>query len=207
MKLSEWKKLETMHFDVLKEIGNIGIAHAATSLAQILARKIDIDVPNAGIVELQELIDAFGAGEEVVICINLQAEGSAPSTVLFLLDEKSAFLLADLLMMMPTGRRTEIDEMAQSALQEVGNILTVSMLRTLADMTNLTLNPTVPLFAHDMLAAVLSSSLLERGIFEEKLISIETKFHDGDVALKGYFFLIPQEGSLEVIFQSLGIAL
>ncbi|WP_340622504.1 chemotaxis protein CheC [Desulfitibacter alkalitolerans] len=207
IKLSEWKKLQAVHFDVLKEIGNIGAGHAATSLAQLLDRRIDMDVPNAGVVDLQELIGTFGSGEELAVCINLLVEGDAPSTVLFLLDEKSSFLLADLLMGMQPGTRTELDDMAQSALQEVGNILTGSMLVALSSMTRLTLNPSVPALAHDMLAAVLSAALLERGIFDEKILLIETRFHDDHVSLMGYFFLIPEEGSLEIIFKSLGINL
>ena len=206
-KLSEWKKLQAIHFDVLKEIGNIGAGHAATSLAQLLDRKIDMDVPNAGVVNLQELIDTFGSGEELAVCINLLLEGDAPGTVLFLLDEKSSFLLVDLLMGMQPGTRTELDDMAQSAMQEVGNILTGSMLVALSNMTGLTLNPSVPALAHDMLAAVLSAALLERGIFDEKILLIETRFHDDNVSLMGYFFLIPEEGSLEIIFKSLGINL
>ncbi len=166
-----------------------------------------MDVPNAGVVDLQELIGTFGSGEELAVCINLLVEGDAPSTVLFLLDEKSSFLLADLLMGMQPGTRTELDDMAQSALQEVGNILTGSMLVALSSMTRLTLNPSVPALAHDMLAAVLSAALLERGIFDEKILLIETRFHDDHVSLMGYFFLIPEEGSLEIIFKSLGINL
>ena len=34
-----------MHLDVFKEIGNIGAGHAATSLSQLLDRKIDMHVP------------------------------------------------------------------------------------------------------------------------------------------------------------------
>jgi len=207
IKLSQWKKLEAIHLDVLKEIGNIGSGNAATSLAQLLDRKIDMDVPSAGVINLQEFIKTFGTGEELAVCINLSVAGCAPSTVIFLLDEKSAFMLADLLMNIEPGSRTELDEIAYSALQEVGNILTGSMLIALSSMTRLTFNPSVPALAHDMLAAVLSAALLERGVFDENILLIETRFHDENVSLNGYFFLIPEEGSLEIIFQSLGINL
>lgn len=201
------QKLQSIHFDVLKEIGNIGAGNAATSLAQMLNKKIDMDVPNAGLVAMQDLFELFGSGEEMAVCINLAVEGDAPNVVLFLLDQNSSFLLADLLMGMEPGNRVEIDEISQSALKEVGNILTGSMLVALNSMTGLAFNSSVPAFAYDMLAAVLSSALLERGIFDEQILLIETRFHANNIALMGYFFLIPEEGSLEKIFHSLGINL
>ena len=39
-------RITDMHLDVLKEIGNIGAAHAATSLSQLLNRKVDMHVPS-----------------------------------------------------------------------------------------------------------------------------------------------------------------
>ncbi len=204
--LSEWKKLQPIHFDVLKEIGNIGAGNAATALAQMLNKKIEMDVPSAGIIDYTDF-STLGSEEDMAVCINLSVSGSAPNTVLFLLDQKSAFLLADLLLGQEPGSRTELDDMAESALQEVGNILTGSMLVALSSMTNLTFNPSAPVFAHDMLAAVLSTALIERGFFDEHVLTIETRFYEENVALTGYFFLIPEEGSLETIFKALGINL
>lgn len=39
-----------MHLDVLKEVGNIGAAHAATSLSQMVDRKIEMHVPSVKLV-------------------------------------------------------------------------------------------------------------------------------------------------------------
>ena len=37
--------ITSFHLDVLKEIGNIGAAHAATALSSLLNQKIDMHVP------------------------------------------------------------------------------------------------------------------------------------------------------------------
>ncbi len=58
-----------MHLDVLKEIGNIGAAHAATSLSQLLDRKIDMHVPNVELVSFDEMFDLAG-GAETDCCWN-----------------------------------------------------------------------------------------------------------------------------------------
>ena len=39
-----YDKITSLHLDVLKEIGNIGAAHAATALSDLLNTKIDMRV-------------------------------------------------------------------------------------------------------------------------------------------------------------------
>lgn len=166
-----------------------------------------MDVPTAGVINFREIIEMLGSEEEKAVCVNLSVKGDAPSTVLFLLSEQSAFVLVDYLMGREPGFTVEMDEMAESALQEVGNILTGSMLNALSTMTGLPMSSSVPAIAYDMLAAVLSAALLERGYFEDKVLLIETRFYDVNVVLKGYFMLIPAEGSLEKVFHTLGLNL
>ena len=48
--MSAENQITDLHLDVLKEIGNIGAAHAATSMSQLLGRKIDMHVPNVALV-------------------------------------------------------------------------------------------------------------------------------------------------------------
>ncbi len=196
-----------MHFDVLKEIGNIGAGNSATALAEMLNKKIDMDVPTAGVVSFTEIIKLLGTEEQRATCVNFQVGGGVPSTVLFLLSEESAFLLIDYLMGKPPGSILELDAMGESALQEVGNILTGSMLNAIASMTGLILYPSVPVLAHDMLGAVLSAGLLERGYFDDYVLLIETRFYDMNVTINGYFLLIPDDGSLGKLFNALNIKL
>ncbi|SMB82254.1 chemotaxis protein CheC [Desulfonispora thiosulfatigenes DSM 11270] len=202
-----WDNLQAIHLDVLKEIGNIGAGNAATSLAVMTGKKIDMDVPTAAIIDMQSLIKLIGDEEEVVICINLEVLGDSPSNVFFVIKENSALTLVDKLMGLPEGSYTSIDETAQSALSEIGNILTGSILSSMSMMTNLNMKPSVPALAHDMLGAVISAAMLETGYFDDRLLIIETRFFDESIAFDGYFFMLPHVGSLEKIFNSVGIEL
>ncbi len=203
--LVEWEKLKPMHLDVLREIGNIGAGNSASALAELLNKRINMDVPTAGVINFKDILGMWESEEERAVCVNLHVTGGAPSTVLFLLAEESALILVSDLMGLQPGTICKLDEMGQSALQEVGNILTGSMLNAISSMTGLHLSPSVPAIAHDMLGAVLSAALVERGYFEDQVLLIETRFYDASVSLKGYFFLIPEEGSLGKIFNTLGI--
>ena len=52
--------ITTVQLDVLKEISNIGAGNAATSLSQILGQKVDMHVPNASVVDFNDLLGIFG---------------------------------------------------------------------------------------------------------------------------------------------------
>ncbi len=87
------------------------------------------------------------------------------------------------------------DEMELSALKEVGNIITASYLSALASMTNLTILPSVPYICVDMAAAILSVPAIEFGLVGDRALLIETEIC-ADVAIRGYFILMPEQGIL-----------
>lgn len=205
--MGKWDKLQSIHLDVLKEIGNIGAGNAATSLSQMMGVKIEIDVPEASIISVKELIEMIGNEEDLVVCINLDVTGDAPSIVFFIIKAESALQLVNRLLGLPLNSKQEIDDIAQSVLQEVGNILTGSILNAISSITGLFMQPSVPAYAFDMLGAVLSAALLERGCFEDEVLVIKTRYYDPEVVVDGYFFMLPQEVSLDKIFNSVGIAI
>ncbi|MEW6661749.1 MAG: chemotaxis protein CheC [Bacillota bacterium] len=204
--MSNWDSLTTLQIDALKEIGNIGIGNAATALATMVQRKINMEVPRAEIRQFEDIYSLVGNAEKVVSCVNLAVHGAAPGRILFLLDHPSSLCLMDLLMGYPPGTTKMIGEMETSALQEVGNILASSFLNAFSQVTGLNMAPSVPAFAHDMLGAILSSALIEAGYYAERSLVIQTAFHDEGVILHGHFFLLPETGALNIILNSLGIS-
>ena len=114
-----------MHLDVLKEVGNIGAAHAATSLSQLLNRKIDMYVPNVKLVSFDEMFDLAGGAETIVAGIFLRIEGDLSGSMFFVLPVESANHFIRRLI----GDETfdfaspNLPEIGVSAMQELGNIL------------------------------------------------------------------------------------
>lgn len=203
--MDPWESLSAFHIDVLKEIGNIGAGNAATALATMLGRRIQMSVPRAGVLPIDQIPQLVGDEEEPVVCVDFEVSGSAPGKIIFLLTQESALKLVDLLMGLPAGTTVSLDEMGRSVIMEAGNILTGSFLTAFADFCRLQLIPSVPAIAHDMLGAVLSSAFLEAGYFSERALVTETDFYDEEVSLNGHFFFIPRADSLGVILKSLGV--
>lgn len=209
--MSSENEITEMHLDVLKEIGNIGAAHAATSLSQLLGQKIDMRVPNVQLVTFDEMFDLAGGSEKVVAGIFLRIEGDVTGTMFFVLTIESATQFIRKLTMDPGFTFTDMEDlgMGASALQELGNILSGSYLSALSDFTSLNIYPTVPSLSIDMVGAIVSFGLIEVSQYSDEVIVIETEIlqegEQGMTSLAGHFFLLPDPPSYRTIFNSLGV--
>lgn len=204
-------EITEMHLDVLKEIGNIGAAHAATSLSQLLGQKIDMRVPNVELVTFDEMFELAGGAETIVAGIFLRIEGDVTGSMFFVLPIKSATLFIRKLIMDPNFMFSDVEDLGigASALQELGNIISGSYLSALSDFTSLKIYPTVPSLSVDMVGAIVSFGLIEVSQYSDEVIVIETEIlqegEQGISSLAGHFFLLPDPHSYRTIFSSLGV--
>ena len=188
-------------YDVLREIGNIGAGNATTALAQMLGCKVDMAVPQVRLLEFSEVGTIMGGEEQIMAGIYLMVEGDITGSILFLLNKESARKLIAKLMGMETVGE-ELSEMEQSALKEIGNIITASYLNSLSMLTQLVIYPSVPALSIDMAGAILSVPAIEFGTMGDKLLLIQTQFFEG---LDGYFILVPDLDSYDKILGALGM--
>jgi chemotaxis protein CheC len=197
-------ELNNLHMDVLRELGNIGAGNAATALASMLNKRVDMDVPKVKILEFSEVSDLIGA-EKLVAGILLDVTGDIKATIMFLLDIQSARGLVNLLMGIPLSAGDSFTEIEESALKEIGNILTGSYLSALSALTKLTMIPSIPYLAIDMAGALISVPAIEFGKVGDTVLYIETEFAEGSSKVGGDFFLVPHEDSYDILLKSLGV--
>ena len=205
--------LNSIHIDVLREIGNIGAGNAATALAKLLNRKIDMDIPRVKIMDFREVSETLGGAEFPVAGIMLKVTGDLTGNILFVLKQQAAVILVNMLMGKPLDSIDdtdesyhEFDEMEISALKEIGNILAGSYLSSLSTLTNLNIAPSVPDLAIDMAGAILSVPAIEFGKVGDTVLYIETEFTEGDKRVVGDFFLIPDVDTYSVLMNALGVS-
>ena len=199
--------LNSLQYDVLKELGNIGAGNATTALSKLINAKIDMRVPKVNLLGFSELAKAMGREEEIMVGILLLLEGDVDGMMMFLLDVSSARALVNSLMgkaEVATSDDINFDEMEFSALREIGNIITGSYLSALSDMTRLTIVSSVPSLQIDMAEAILSIPAIEFSKIGDKVLLIQTQFDD-DSAISGYFVLVPELDSYDKILSSLGL--
>jgi chemotaxis protein CheC len=205
------KSISDIHLDILKEVGNIGAGHAATALSTLLNKKIDMNVPSVRVVSFDEVMDLAGGPDNVVASVFLRIEGDAPGSMFFILPLPQAEkYIGQLTKNQSFSFSEEPDnELALSALQELGNILSGSYLSSLSDFTNLSLYPSVPALSIDMVGAVISFGLLELSQVSDYAIVIDTALDEEEAQLpdsvNGHFFLLPDPDSFHIIFSALGV--
>lgn len=196
--------LNNMHLDVLREIGNIGAGNAATALAKMIDKKIDMEVPATKLLDYKDVAGILGGEESVVAGIYFDESGDINGNIMFLLDVGSSKILTGMLM----GKQdfsNELDEMDRSALQEVGNILSGSYISSLSALTGLKLVLSVPSLCIDMAGAILSVPAIQFGYVSDKVLMIETKLKDDANLVKANFFLIPDTETFSTLLNSLGV--
>ncbi|MGE4282173.1 MAG: chemotaxis protein CheC [Clostridia bacterium] len=199
------EELNNLHLDVLKEIGNIGAGNAATALAKLLNKKVDMDVPKVQILEFKKVADLLGGADSLVVGILLSVTGDLNGYIMFMLEQKYAHLLVNMLMGKELENIEEFNEMDISALKEIGNILSGAYLSSLSSLTNLNICPSIPALTIDMAGAILSVPAIEFGKVGDTVLFIETAFIDFEHAIVGNFFLIPDVESYAILLKALGV--
>jgi len=188
-----------LQLDALRELANIGSATASTALSAMLGRSVDISVPTAEALPFAEAVDAVGPAERVVTGVVIGVKGDMTATVLLLLGDGDAATLCGLLGVDPA------DEMAVSALGEIGNIVGASYINALGAMTGLDMEPEPPQSATDMLAAIVASVLAGRAAGDDIALVL-----DSDLTVEGEdcsisFLLVPDKGGVELLLSRLGL--
>ncbi|WP_312097918.1 chemotaxis protein CheC [Niallia sp.] len=203
-------EIDSIKLDVLREIGNIGAGHAATSLSKLLNKKIDMKVPDVQIVTFDEMMEMVGGADNIVAGVFLRIEGDVPGSMFFILPiEQATNFVQDMIGDTSVNLAPPYDELSISALQELGNILSGSYLSSLSDFTQLSLYPSVPALAIDMVGAIVTYGLVEHSQVSDYAIVINTELKGEEIkvsnTVNGHFFLLPDPDSFSPLFQSLGV--
>ncbi|RMH70184.1 MAG: chemotaxis protein CheC [Gemmatimonadetes bacterium] len=201
-------ELQDIQLDALKEVANIGAGHAATALSQLISKQVMLKVPSLQLDPLENVPNLLGSPERVVAGVLMHILGDITGRMLLLFPREAALVLTDRLLGKEPGTTTSFTEMERSCISETGNILAGSYLGALGEFLGLLLLPSVPSMVLDMSGAVLTTAYLGFGEPQDFVICIETSFHfvEDDKQLKGFFFLIPDMDSLEIILKSIDVS-
>lgn len=188
-----------LELDALRELANIGSGTAGTALSSMLGRPVDISVPRALALPLADAVDAAGDAEQPATGVVIPLQGDLQGTVLLLFDGDDAATLCSLLGVEPDS------DVGLSALGEIGNILGTSYIQALGQMTGLTLEPTPPHVATDMLGAIVATVLAVEAAASDVALLL-----DSDLQVEGEpcslsFMLLPEPGGVRELLTRLGL--
>lgn len=198
-------KLTEVQLDALREVGNIGAGHAATTLSELIDRKVLITVPQIRLLPFSQLLQAMGGSERLVAAGYSRVSGDISGSMLFMLPRESVFLMLSLL----RGRKVKISSVLSDTdkeeLRRVGDILAVSYLNALARFTGVGCSSLPAEFAFDMAGAIIDSAVAQIGLEAEYAVLIGTEFIEASRRVKGKLLFLPFPRSLRIILERLGI--
>lgn len=206
----EYTDFSPLHLDAIREVVNIGAGNAATALSDMLAQPVDMGVPRVELVSIYEVSEHFGPPEDLVAAVYTHAEGAFPCNLIFIQDEEAAQGMVDAMFIsrMDTDGRDFPQEMRDSALSELGNIILSSFLNAVSRMIGSdSISISVPGVAHDMLGAILEfvASIFAQSGELALLVNTTLKLEQEGTDIKGNIMMVPDPGALEILLSKLGV--
>lgn len=206
MALNDYSDLNAMQLDALKEIGNIGSGNAASALSCMLSRPVDITVPQIQILDYPQVVENLGGPEQLLVGLLLSLSGDVTGMIMFLLHKEFTNQMISALCGTELTDSTELDDMGQSAIQEVGNIMAASYINAIAELTSLRVNISVPSLCVDMAGSILSVPAIYYADISDKIIYISDQFSPDANIPASHILMIPEVDSLQKIMSSIGLA-
>lgn len=207
MSIKDFSQLSDLHIDVLREIGNIGAGNAATSLAQLLNRKIDMKTPVVRIMDIADVDKALGGPETPVVAILVEVGGDIQGLMMFVIRQHFTQLLLKSLLEEENVDCLHLNDMDRSAVSEIGNIMIGSYISAISELAHLEIKISVPAVTADMVGSLLTVPAAEMGSASDKIIFVEDDFKNTNDTISANMMLIPSLDSVETLMNGLGIAL
>ncbi len=200
--------LKTIQLDALRETANIGAAHAATALSHLTGSTVMINVPAISVASMEDMPAQFAADEEPVAAVLMHMLGDLSGRTMLVFPRPTVMRLAELMLRRPLGSSLALGELESSAIKEAGNILSGAYMNALSDFLGMLLLPSPPTLVIDMSTAVLTSALGEFATDPDAILCVESEFMLTDVqqTLRGFFLLLPDPASLQVMLRALRLA-
>lgn len=176
--------------DALRELGNIGAAHAATVLSQMLNCQVEMTVPEIQLVDVSRIYSFIGDEIAVLIAFQIQGELGNGGYILLHLPEKGALRLVNTLLGQGDGERA-MDEMDRSTITEIGNIMVSSFLDATATLLGIVMLPSPPQLALDMPHAVIQTLLTGEGIDIDEIVLFRTELYSQERMISSNLMLLP----------------
>ena len=205
MRIKHYEDMNLQELDVMREISSIGTSHAATALSQLLQKEIRISIPTVSILGYNEALSRIGNAEEIVAATLVKMDQDVEGLMLFLFDMNFASTVLKTLLGQEYTCFEEMDHLAYSALEEVGNIIICSYINAFSKLVDVDISLSVPSSTVNMLGGILTVPIAEYGYETDKLMYFNADFMMEGKKLSDWLLMLPDIKSLNAILGKLGV--
>ena len=188
-----------VQLDALRELANIGSGNAGTALGSMLGKTVDISVPTAAVLPLNDAVALVGEPDSLRHGVMVPIVGDLEAIVLLLFPDEDAAKICGIY---------GIDQNSPdgtSMLGEVGNILGTNYINVLAQMAGMEMEPAPPQVVVDMLGAIVTTVLLGRGEDIDHALVLDSALVVEEEECSLSFLLLPTAGGVEDLLGRLGL--
>ncbi len=188
---------------MLERIIKLSTDSSGVALSEMTDKEIFLRSPKLDVISLEDITSIAGGKEAAALSVCLMFSGEISGNILLVFPSNSALKLISVIMHEEVASMDELDDMAVSVIGEVGNLVSSYFLSTLSDYTGMSLSPSPPMVAQDMVGAIVSSALLMLERAPEEILYIETEITDKTSKIEGYLMLFTDEDSLESLLHTI----
>lgn len=193
--------LNELQLDALKEVINLGVGYAASSLNELVGRPISLRVPEVEVLSLEDAMlraNAFGGGR--VASVRLVFSGALSGSAVLAFPYDGALRLV-LLMTGDEGSNTDVDGIRAATLEETGNILLNGVVGSVSNLVQGSIAFSIPYYTEQ-------GGLPERYLDAEfvagaRVVLARSRFGVAGHEIEGEIFLFFEMGSLERLVEAL----
>jgi chemotaxis protein CheC len=198
-----YKEFDQIRLDAFKEITSIATGNAATSLSVMLGKRVDITVPSIVVEDVLNIPALIGEREKKVTVLNFTVSGQFRGNIMLLFSPSECLRLINMLTGQSVDNIVNLNEMELSAIKELGNIVTGSYIRVLAEGLGVRTKYSVPAFAYDMLGAVFDEIMASLSSETEHAVVMESEFMVRHEVYRGYLIFILTPNAVKVLIKAL----
>jgi len=184
--------------DSLKELANIGAAHSATTLSQMVSSQIDMSVPDIDLVDISRVGDLISDNITTMVIFELQGDVPNGGYLVLELPGESAARMAGILVG-STDTNNHFTEMEQSAILEVGNIMISAFLSAASDLLGFIMLPSPPILVVDMAHAAITSLIAQMTMDVDDVLLFRVQLNTPENDISGNMLIFLEVGMLEKI--------
>ena len=159
----------TLQVAELDQLGGLvagALGRSAEAFSDMVGQAVTMTSPKVRMVPYHQLGEVTFRSGEPVVGIYLLASAESHAHILLLLAPTDAWVLAQTLLGEdPAGAPTEglpdLDDMMQSALGELGNIVSGFFLSFVGDLTGMLLQPSPPAVVMDLAGAIIDAIIID----------------------------------------------
>jgi chemotaxis protein CheC len=204
--IDNYEELNDVHIDLLKELGNIGAGNAATSLSLLLNEGVKLWLPTVEITDFDTAVNSLGGAEKMTVGVLLNYSGEANGMIMFLLTMEDAVDITKIMVCEDDNSGEQLSELKLSAIKEIGNILGSAYVNSMAQLTGLRIDISIPYIAIDMAGAILSVPVIQFGAVGDKVLFIKERFSTNQKDIDSDIIMFAEVETLKCILSRLGFA-